>query len=312
MDYITKPLQFEEIHARVETHLNLRRMQIHLEELVNEKVRELTESENRFRTLHNATFSGICIHDKGIILDCNQGLIDLTGYTREELIGMSGVDLIAPEWRARVMERNVSSEFDQLFEVKGLRKNETTYHLGVQSRNIPYKGRTVLITELRDISKHKQAEENLRLANETLEQRVLQRTLELEKAHAQMIVQEKMASIGHLAAGIAHELNNPLCFIAADINALSEYLEDIIDVLQAYRQWTATIQNKIEFLPETLSLQNKEAEVELDYILDDIPILLKETRSGFERINRIIQSLCSFSQVNRNADLTNIQHQHRY
>jgi len=223
VDYITKPLQFEEIHARVETHLNQRRMQIHLEEMVNEKVRELTESENRFRTLHNATFSGICIHDK-----------------------------------------------------------------------------------------RKQAEENLRLANETLEQRVLQRTLELEKAHTQMIIQEKMASIGHLVAGISHELNNPLCFIAADINALSEYLEDIIDVLQAYRQWTATIQNKIEFLPETLSLQNKEAEVELDYILDDIPILLKETRSGFERINRIIQSLCSFSQVNRNADLTNVQHQHRY
>nr|WP_319777208.1 PAS domain S-box protein [uncultured Sphaerochaeta sp.] len=55
----------------------------------------LQESEERFKALHNASFGGITIHDKGVILDCNKGLSDITGYSVEELIGMDGMLLIA-------------------------------------------------------------------------------------------------------------------------------------------------------------------------------------------------------------------------
>ena len=65
---------------------------------------KLEESEERFRTLHNASFGGIAIHDQGMILDCNQGLSELTGYTRDELIGMNGLNLIGPQWRDTVRE----------------------------------------------------------------------------------------------------------------------------------------------------------------------------------------------------------------
>ena len=64
---------------------------------------ELVESEARFRTLQEASFGGIGLHDKGIIIDCNQGLSDLTGYTREELVGSDGLKLVAPEYRELVM-----------------------------------------------------------------------------------------------------------------------------------------------------------------------------------------------------------------
>jgi PAS domain S-box-containing protein len=64
----------------------------------------LKESEERFRTLHEASFGGIVIHDKGEILDCNQGLSEITGYSIEELIGMDGLQLIAPQWREMVMQ----------------------------------------------------------------------------------------------------------------------------------------------------------------------------------------------------------------
>jgi PAS domain S-box-containing protein len=65
----------------------------------------LRESEQRFRTLQQASFGGIGLHDKGIIVDCNQGLCDITGYTYAELMGSNGLALVAPEWRDFVMEK---------------------------------------------------------------------------------------------------------------------------------------------------------------------------------------------------------------
>ena len=64
--------------------------------------KELKESEERFKALHNASFGGIAIHDKGLILECNQGLSEITGYSYDELIGMDGLLLIAPAARDMV------------------------------------------------------------------------------------------------------------------------------------------------------------------------------------------------------------------
>ncbi len=70
------------------------------------KAKEKTEeSEARFKALHNASFGGISIHDKGIILECNQGLADMTGYSMDELIGMNGLLLIAEQSRDFVMKK---------------------------------------------------------------------------------------------------------------------------------------------------------------------------------------------------------------
>jgi len=120
----------------------------------------LEESQERFRALHNASFGGIGIHDKGRILDCNQGLSDMTGFAREELIGMNGLELIAPEWREWVMQK-ILSGFEQAYDVEGLRKDGTKYPLRIQGKNIPYQGRSVRATEFRDITERKQAEEKI-------------------------------------------------------------------------------------------------------------------------------------------------------
>jgi len=127
----------------------------------------LEDSQERFRALHNASFGGICIHDKGLILDCNQGLSDMTGFTGEELIGMNGLELVAPEYRELVMQ-NILSRFGQPYDVEGLRKDGAKYHLRIQGKNIPYQGRSVRVTEFRDITDRKQAEEALRENEEKL------------------------------------------------------------------------------------------------------------------------------------------------
>lgn len=155
-----------------------------------------------------------------------------------------------------------------------------------------------------DISYRKRAEEELRLAHDTLEQRVLERSREIEQMHSQMVVQEKMASVGQLAAGIAHELNNPLNFVSLNFITLSEYFEHIIDVLQSYRHLIFRLETLLPSDPETKIVRTKEAEINLEFILEDTPALFRESRRGFERIARIIKSMRDFSYVNHSGDFT--------
>ncbi len=94
VDYLTKPLQHEEVLARVNAHLTIRKFQQQLQEqnvllqqknaLLEKQKRELRESEARFRGLSEATFEGILIHDEGRILDGNQKLEEMFGYQRSE------------------------------------------------------------------------------------------------------------------------------------------------------------------------------------------------------------------------------------
>ena len=121
----------------------------------------LQESELRFKALHNASFGGITIHDKGIILDCNQGLSDITGYFHEELIGMNGLLLIAEQSRELVMA-NILAGYEKSYEAYGLRKNGEVFPIRLEARNIPYQGRDARVVEFRDITEHKRAEEALR------------------------------------------------------------------------------------------------------------------------------------------------------
>ena len=126
------------------------------------------ESEARFKALHNASFGGIAIHDKGVILDTNQGLADLTGYSSTELIGMDGLGLIAPEDRQLVMNHIVAG-YEKPYEAVGLRKNGEKYPIRLEGRRIPYQGNFVRVVEFRDISDQKEAELLIRKAQECMQ-----------------------------------------------------------------------------------------------------------------------------------------------
>jgi PAS domain S-box-containing protein len=127
----------------------------------------LYESEARFKALHNASFGGIAIHDKGIILDCNQGLSDMTGYSITELIEINGLLLIAENSRSSVMN-NIVSGYEKPYEAVGLRKNGEEFPMRLEGRNIPYKGKDVRVVEFRDITEQKQMEKTIRETSELL------------------------------------------------------------------------------------------------------------------------------------------------
>lgn len=128
-------------------------------------IKAMEESEERFRTLLKASFGGIGIHEKGLILDANQGLAELSGYDHDELIGMNGLLLIDEKWRDMVMEKIVTG-YEKPYDAVGLRKDRSTYPLEIQGKAIPYHGRMVRVTEFRDITERKRAEDALKESDE--------------------------------------------------------------------------------------------------------------------------------------------------
>jgi two-component system NtrC family sensor kinase len=125
-------------------------------------------------------------------------------------------------------------------------------------------------------------------------------TSELEKAYselqltqAKVIQQEKMASIGQLAAGVAHEINNPMGFISSNLNTLVKYMERLTDFIHTQSRALESLDG-IQVADE---LRDKRKTLKIDYVIDDTRELIRESMDGAERVRTIVQNLKSFSRV---------------
>lgn len=135
----------------------------------------------------------------------------------------------------------------------------------------------------------------LRHANEALQVERQQQAaliLKLESAQNQLLQSEKMASIGQLAAGVAHEINNPVGFIKSNLGAFQRYLADLLKMLDGYAAAEAE-------LPATTrgQLEKLRSSVDLEFLLEDIQSLLSETVAGVQRVEEIVRDLKNFSHV---------------
>jgi len=115
----------------------------------------------------------------------------------------------------------------------------------------------------------------------------------LRVAQSQLMQSEKLASIGQLAAGVAHEINNPVGYVFSNFGTLEKYLEDLFRMLGAYEQAEALLAGT----PMAAQLAALRAEIELDYLKDDVPTLMAESREGIRRVRKIVQDLKDFSHV---------------
>ena len=136
--------------------------------------------------------------------------------------------------------------------------------------------------------------------NVVLEEKVHLRTNELEQAlrnlqntQGQLVNQEKMASLGQLTAGIAHEINNPINFVSSNITPLKRDIKDIMEVIGFYRS-----SGEREFSEATIKAAKKlEEDLELDYVLEEVDQLLKGMDEGAKRTVEIVKGLRIFSRV---------------
>jgi PAS domain S-box-containing protein len=143
---------------------------------------DLRESEERFRSLSEATFEGIAVHEKGVILEANEAFARMFGYERGEVIGMNALDFAAPESRDLVRQ-NILLGSEKPYEAFGFRKDGTKFPGELHGRAFPFRGRTVRVTALRDITDRKRADEALRRSKDELEKLVRERTAEVERAY---------------------------------------------------------------------------------------------------------------------------------
>lgn len=135
-----------------------------------------------------------------------------------------------------------------------------------------------------DISDRKQAEFTMQQAKESAEI-ALQN---FRKAQTQLFQAEKMSSLGQLVAGVAHEINNPVNFIYGNLTYTNEYTQAILNLVKLYQQ---------HYRDPHPEIQEKIDEIDLDFLIDDLPKMLSSMKVGTERIRQIVLSLRSFSRL---------------
>jgi signal transduction histidine kinase len=159
------------------------------------------------------------------------------------------------------------------------------------------------------IKERERVEDELRHYRTHLEELVTQRTTELqranddlvstnkrlEQAQTQLVHSEKMASIGVLAAGVAHEINNPIGFVSSNLGALSQYVQDLLKLIAVYEAAETAMAAAAPVHLDAI-LRSKKS-IDLDYLRDDVCDLGRETAEGLARVKKIVQDLKDFSHV---------------
>ena len=142
---------------------------------------------------------------------------------------------------------------------------------------------------LTDITDRKKMEQSL--FSKGQEQQLL--ISRLQEAHDQLLQSEKMASIGQLAAGIAHEINNPVGFVNSNMSSLQKYVTTLFNVIHAYQEAVSAQENPQ--LRERVAQIAKDAD--LEFLQDDATDLVRESMDGLKRVKDIVQALKDFSHV---------------
>ncbi|HEV7914135.1 MAG TPA: ATP-binding protein [Albitalea sp.] len=130
---------------------------------------------------------------------------------------------------------------------------------------------------------------SLTQANQALQAEISER----KQLEAQLVQSEKLASIGQLAAGVAHEINNPIGYIFSNFTTLEKYLDDLFEVLSAYEAAEAGVASA----EPAAALKALRERVQLEFLKEDAPALMLESREGIERVRQIVQDLKDFSRV---------------
>jgi len=164
----------------------------------------------------------------------------------------------------------------------------------------------------------KRAEEQLKNYSQNLEKMVDERTTELKKAltdlqniQSQLLQSEKLASIGQLAAGVAHEINNPVGFVKSNLGTLNEYEQDLTKLLDQYRMLETTLGKEKNMegdgaLQKALeNIQKSKDEIDLSFILDDFKNIINESLEGMARVAKIVADLKDFAHVDK-AELEHV------
>jgi len=271
-----------------------------MEQLSAEK-EALRLSEQRFATAFNASPECITINrlSDGLFLEVNEAFQKASGYQREEALGRTSLELqlwSSPISRETMLALVRENGFLHNWEMEFQKKGGEVRTVLLSANPIEYYGEASLLLSLRDIHEMKSVEKKLQKKQAELVKKhgELERAhQELKMVHGQILQQEKMASIGLLAAGVAHELNNPIAFVTSNLATLKKYTARMHEFMDLQTQKLALISAE-----QRQDLEEKRKSLKLDRIVADIGELLDESLDGADRARCIIRDLKMFSRKN--------------
>jgi two-component system sensor histidine kinase HupT/HoxJ len=218
---------------------------------------------------------------EGRIEVVNEALVKFTGHTEQELLGTPFFDLFAnTEARANAEQLFISHGLKSLSDCEfPLQASEGPLAVSLNcTPRFSHQGNQVgMVITGRPVGELRRAYQALHEAHE-----------DLKRTQQQLLHSEKMASLGRLVAGVAHELNNPISFVLGNTHALDRYSQRLAGYLNALHEGADA--SELARLRETLRI---------DRLLEDLPSLIEGTVEGAERTRDIVDSLKRFSAVDR-------------
>ncbi len=268
---------------------------------VEEEIRKAKSfSENIFESSRD----GIVICDEmGTILTVNNAIERILKFKKEKLIGKHASTLVVED---RDIRNKIIEKTAEFFE-SGFTSYEARYKSGdghfvdIECNLSMMKDKkgdfTAGVSIVRDITERKKIElENIKLYEET--QNALE---ELKETQAYLLQSEKMASIGQLAAGVAHEINNPIGFIHSNLGSLSKYSNRLLEIMKRYEEELTVLKDNgikevASFSEEMEELKKK---LKMDFIMKDFQKVIADSQEGTQRIKKIVADLKNFSRVDQ-------------
>ena len=267
---------------------------------------QLLKKENQYRTLVENLPQRILLKDKdSVFVSCNESYADEFGMTSAEMVGKTDYDFYkkqsADRYRAsdnEVMKSKVrKDDYITLTE----KNNEKIVHV-IKTPVIDEKDELVgVLCIFEDVTKQKQAERSAKQAYEELHET----HEELKGVQSQIIQNEKLASIGQLAAGVAHEINNPMGFVSSNFETLQGYVRKFQSLFDAYSLFVTEAKSEggKKLLDKVEEIEELREDTQIDFVIEDIEGLFSDMQDGLERITNIVQNLRDFSRIDQRGEL---------
>ncbi|MHB1392300.1 MAG: ATP-binding protein [Clostridia bacterium] len=241
----------------------------------------------------------------GTIQYVNPKFTQLTGYTFNEAMGRKPAILNSGKHTREFYDcfwKTILSGEDWHGELYNKKKNGDLYWESSSVSSLKGEDGSIkyFISVKEDITEKKLIAQKLQAKNIELEETIIK----LNEAQSQLIQKEKMAGIGQLAAGVAHEINNPLGFILSNNETLQKYIGTLKEDLLYYKDFLTSYKslNNDDTNPKIEHIMNFEKKNKVDFILEDLPELFHDTNSGFKRVRDIVNALRSFSHIDQLND----------
>ena len=279
--------------------------------LQKQKEIDNVSNELAYQKIALSEHASVCVidDDKNIEI-VNDRFCKMTGFDMNHLVGQSFFSLTD-----HVQQADDASSIDNTISRGDIWQGELMLHTcsGVsrptKSTITPFYNEDAEIYKYvvvsTDISEQKAVLREMEIINETLhaaKEELMVRNMEIEKAHkelekshAVMLQSEKLASVGQLAAGIAHEINTPIQFVGDNTRFLKDSFEDIFSLIGEYAKLVKLAENHQTFSEAVSAIKSASHEIEIDYLAEEVPSAIKQALNGVDRVSKIILSMKEFS-----------------